>query len=127
MAHGRGHVLVGAKVGKLIVRQLLGDQHSVEPGEAFCIHFAFKLAIDLLLGLAAQLQRDDLAGALTDAMRDVIPGNVEPFAVLCDTAHQNMGVRVAGVVVIDRDPVELGAKVRFHLGHQIAGGLAKVG
>ena len=48
LAHGLGHVFVGAKVGKLVARVLLCDQHPVEPGEAFCVHFALKLAADLL-------------------------------------------------------------------------------
>ncbi len=33
---------------------------------------------------------------------------------------------MAGVVVIDRDPVELRSEVDFHLLHQVAGGLAQV-
>jgi len=36
-------------------------------------------------------------------------------------------MRVAGVVMIDRDPVELRPEVSFHLLHQMAGGLARVG
>jgi hypothetical protein len=38
-----------------------------------------------------------------------------------------MGVRVAGVVVIDRDPVELRPEVSFHLLHQVARGDAQIG
>jgi hypothetical protein len=38
-----------------------------------------------------------------------------------------MGVGVAGVVVIDRDPVEFRPEVGFHLGHQTTGRLARVG
>ena len=38
-----------------------------------------------------------------------------------------MGVRVAGVVVIDRDPVELRPEVSFHLLHQVACRCAQVG
>lgn len=37
-----------------------------------------------------------------------------------------MGVRMAGVVMIDRDPVELRAKVGLHLPHQVAGEPAQV-
>ncbi len=35
-------------------------------------------------------------------------------------------MRMAGIVVIDRDPVELGIEIAFHLLHQIAGGLAQI-
>jgi hypothetical protein len=38
-----------------------------------------------------------------------------------------MGVGMAGVVVIDRDLLELGPEVGLHLLHQIAGGQAQVG
>lgn len=37
------------------------------------------------------------------------------------------GCHSAGVVLICRDPVQLGPEVSFHLLHQIAGGLARVG
>ena len=38
-----------------------------------------------------------------------------------------MAVRVAGVEVIDRDPIEPGAEILFHLPHHIAGESAKIG
>jgi hypothetical protein len=38
-----------------------------------------------------------------------------------------MGVRMASVVVIDRDPAEFRPEVSFHLGLEMAGGLARVG
>ncbi len=38
-----------------------------------------------------------------------------------------MGMRMAGVVMIDGDPVEPGVQVGFHLLHQVAGGLPRVG
>ena len=41
--------------------------------------------------------------------------------------QEDVGVGIAGVVAIDRNPVEPGTEVGFHLLHQIAGGLAQVG
>ncbi len=120
------HVLVGAQVGELLA-SLLRDQHPVEPGEAVGVHLALQALCHLLLGLAAQLQGDDLARPLANAMGDVVAGDVESLAVVGDAPNDDVGVRVSGVVVIDRDPVELGAEVGFHLLHQIAGGLARVG
>jgi len=55
---------------------LLGDQHSVEPGEAVGIHFPFQAHAYLPLGRAAKFQGDDLAGPLADAMGDIIAGDV---------------------------------------------------
>ena len=126
LAERVAHVLVGAQVGELLAL-LLGDQHPVEPGEAVGIHFPLKLLCHLQLGLPAQFQGDDLAGPLANAVGDIVAGDVEGLAVVGDAAHDDMGVRVAGVVVIDRDPVELRPEVGFHLLHQIAGGLARVG
>ena len=83
--------------------------------------------VNLQLGLAAQFQGDDLAGPFADAVGDIVAGDVEGLAVIGDAAHEDMGVGMAGVVVIDRDPVELRAEVGFHLLHQIAGELAQVG
>ena len=41
-----------------------------------------------------------------------------PVIVLA--AQDDVGMRMAGVVVIDGDPIELGAEIRLHLLHQIA-------
>ena len=121
LTEGVAHVLVGAQVGELLPL-LLGDQHPVEPGEAIGIHLPLKLLRHLQLGLPAQFPGHDLAGPLANAVGDVVAGDVEGLAVVGDAAHEDMGVRVAGVVVIDRDPVELRPEVGFHLLHQIAGG-----
>ena len=67
------------------------------------------------------------SGALANAVGDVVAGDVEGLVVLSDAAHEDVGVRVAGVVVIDRYPVEFRPEVHFHLLHQITGGLARVG
>ncbi|VTZ25775.1 hypothetical protein MPC1_2590002 [Methylocella tundrae] len=124
---GLQHVPVGPQVGELVARRLFGNQQPVEAGEAFGVHLALQLAADLLLGLPPQFQGDDLAGPLADAVGDVVASDVEDAAVVHDAAHQDVGVRVAGVVMIDRDPVELGAEVGFHHLHQVAGSLPQVG
>jgi hypothetical protein len=106
---------------------LLRDQHPVEPGEAIGLHFPLKLLRHLKFGLPAQFPGNNLAGPFADAMGDIIAGNVEGLAVVGNAPNEDMGVGVAGVVVIDRDPVELGPEVGFHLLHQIAGRLARIG
>jgi hypothetical protein len=80
-----------------------------------------------MFGLAAQFPGNNLACPFANAVGDVVAGDVESLAVLGDAAHEDMRVRVACVVVIDRDPVEFRPEVCFHLLHQIAGGLARVG
>jgi hypothetical protein len=106
---------------------LLGDQHPVEPREAVGVHFPLKLLRHLQLALPAQFPGHDLAGPFANAVSDIVAGDVEGFAVLRDATHEDMGVRVSGVVVIDRDPVELGSEVRFRLLHQGARGGAQIG
>ncbi len=126
LTEGVAHVLVGAQVVKL-PPLLLGDQHPVEPGEAIGIHLPLKLLRYLKLALATQFQRNDLTGSFADAIGDIVAGYVEGLAILGDAAQEDMRVRVSCVVVIDRDPVELRPEVRFHLLHQSAGGLTRIG
>jgi hypothetical protein len=126
LAERVAHVLVGAQVGKLLPL-LLGDQHAVEPGEAIGVHLPLKLLCYLKLGLAAQFPGNDLAGPFADAVGDIVAGDIEGLADLGDAAQEDMGVRVASVVMVDRNPVELRPEVIFHLLHQIAGRLARVG
>ena len=54
-------------------------------------------------------------------MGDVVAGDVEDLAVVGDAPDDDVGVGMAGVVVIDRDPVEPGVQVVFHLPHEVAG------
>ena len=121
------HVPVRTQVGELVAALLLGDQHTVQPGEAVGIDLPLQAARHLQLGLPAQLPGNDLACPLPDAMGDVVAGDVEGLAVVGDAPDDDVGVGMAGVVMIDRDPVELGAEVGFHLLHQIAGGGARIG
>jgi hypothetical protein len=64
-----------------------------------------KLLCYLQLALPAQFPSNNLAGPLANAVGDVVASDVEGLAVLSDAAHEDMGVRASGIVVIDRDPV----------------------
>ena len=79
-----------------------------------------------MLALVPELPGDQLARPMTDAMGDVVAGDVENPAVIDDAAHDDVGMRMAGVVMVDRDPVEPGAEIHFHLTHEIAGEAAQV-
>lgn len=54
-------------------------------------------------------------------MGDVVARDVENLPVLGDTSDYDMGMGVAGVVVIDCDPVERGPEVLLHLVHEASG------
>ena len=53
-------------------------------------------------------------------MADVVPRHDEVAALVVAAADDDVGVRMAGVEVIDRHPVELGIEVAFHLREEIA-------
>jgi hypothetical protein len=59
-------------------------------------------------------------------MGNVVAGNVQNLSVVGDTPDDDMGVGVAGIVVIDRDPIQSSSEVTFELSHQVAGEAAQV-
>jgi len=54
-------------------------------------------------------------------MGDVVSGDHQIVAILIDPTQNDMRVRMAGVVVIDGDPFELGSQVPLHLVHERPG------
>jgi hypothetical protein len=94
---------------------------AVEAGEAVLADLVPELLLDLELALGSKFQRDDLAGSMPNTMGDVIAGDVQDFAIVGDPADHHVRMGVAGVVVVDRDPVQLGLKVALHLLHQPSG------
>jgi len=63
---------------------------------------------------------------VADTVGDVIASDVEDPAVIEDAANHDMSVRMTGVVMVDRDPVEAGGQIQFHLAHEVAGEAAKI-
>jgi hypothetical protein len=57
---------------------------------------------------------------------NIVARDVENLAVVGEAPDEDVGVGMAGVVVIDSDPVEPGAEVLFHLVHEVAGEAAQV-
>src|SRR6266851_3865727 len=100
LAERVAHVVLGTQIVELML-PLLGDQHPVEPGETIGIDLTLKLLRHLELGLAAQLQGDDLAGSLTDAVGDVVASNVEGLAVVAAPVEEGVAVRYIALGRID--------------------------
>ena len=90
------------------------------------LHLVPELLLHLPFALHAEFERDDLGRAVTDAMGDVVAGDVQDLPVIGHAADDDVAVRVAGVVVIDRDPIELRLQVALHLRHEPARHVAKV-
>jgi hypothetical protein len=57
---------------------------------------------------------------MTNAMGDIISGDIKDTASFEDAADHDVGMRMAGVVMIDRDPVEARLQVLLHLPHEVA-------
>jgi len=66
---------------------------------------SFGLKFDL--ALVIQFQRGQLTCPMTDAVGDIVPCDIEDEdpAVIEDTAHDDVGMSMAGVVMVDCDPV----------------------
>jgi hypothetical protein len=97
-------------------------QHAaVEGGEAFLLHLPLKPILDLQIGTGTEIEGDEFRRAFAQALRDVVPGDDQILAPLILATKDDVGVRMARVVVIDRDPFELRAEVSLHLRHQTPG------
>ena len=73
-----------------------------------------------------QFQRDQFASPVADAKGDVVARDVEDFAVIGDAPDNDVGMGMAGVVVIHADPIKAGVQVLLHLPHEIAGEAAQI-
>ncbi len=60
------------------------------------------------------------------ALAQIVAGNDQILAAILLAAEHDVAVRVAGIVMIDRDPIELRAEVLFHLAHQSPGKILEV-
>src|SRR5215475_11844581 len=94
---------------------------NIETGPALRFHLPLQGRTDFMLWLGAEFSRDQVLGAGPQAVADVITGDDEIGAILRDAPHQQMDVRVVGVPMIDRDPLEPGPEITLHLGDEVAG------
>lgn len=77
--------------------------------------------LDLAIRARAKIEADDFGGALAHAGGDIVAGDDQIVTMIILAAQHDMRVRMAGVEVIDRRPVELRAEIFFHTRHQAAG------
>ena len=107
------------------VRRLL-DHGAVYAGEALGGDLGPQLLAQLEVGLRPQFQRRPFLRPQAHAVGYVVLGDDQVFAEVVLAPDDYVAVRVAGVVVVHRDPIELGPKVSLHLGHHVAGEAAQV-
>ena len=70
-----------------------------------CFHLALQGLLDLQFGARPQ-PFGQLGGPVAEAVGDVVAGDDEVFAGVVAPAHDQVGVRVVGVPVIDRHPIQ---------------------
>ncbi len=87
---------------------------------------ASSFVAELPVGLRTELQRCVLLGAQPHAVGDVVLGDDEVLAQVVAAADDDVAVRMAGVEMVDGDPIELGAEILLHLPHYVAGEGAEV-
>ena len=98
----------------------------IEPGPAFCRHLAVERALHLMFGFRPQLGESQVLRARPEIVADVVAGDDEIGTLVGLPAHKQMDVRIVGVPMIDRDPIEPRAQVRLHLAHEVARVFAQV-
>ena len=96
------------------------EQRPVEAGESLLLDFLTQGIFDDAIRTRPQIERHDLCRPLAHPVGDVFAGDDEILAAIILAAQHDMGMGMAGVVVIDRHPIELGAQIVFHLRHQAA-------
>jgi hypothetical protein len=97
------------------------DHRAVDTGEALSRDLGLKLGSQLQIGLRAEFERRPFLGTLPQPVRDVVLGDDEVLAEIVAAADYYVTVRVAGVEMVDRDPIEPRAEVFLHLRHHIPG------
>ena len=103
------------------------DHCPVNAGEALGPYLGLKLLPQLQIRFRPELQRRALLGPQPHAVGDVVLGNDQVLAEVVLAADDDMAVRVAGVEMVDRYPVEFGAEIGLHLAHDVSGEAAQIG
>ena len=96
-------------------------QVAVDLGPAFGIDLPIQRLPDFEVGARAEFLGDDLARLRPHPLADIVARDDEVLPVFGDAAHDDVDVRVVGVPMLDRPPVQAGAEILFHPRHQLAG------
>ena len=97
----------------------LALERAIQARPPFLLHLAPQGLLDLQLGAWPQPFGRQLGRAIPKAIGDVVARDDEVFAGVVAPAHDQVGVRVVGVPVIDSHPFQPRAQVGFHAPHQM--------
>src|SRR3546814_1389936 len=76
---------------------------------------------DVARAARPELERGEILGAPAQPFAHIAAIDDKILPVVRDAAHEDMDVRIVGVPVIDRDPVEPRLEIPCHVGHEVAG------
>ncbi|CAM5187914.1 hypothetical protein CDEN61S_01603 [Castellaniella denitrificans] len=98
----------------------LALQGAIQARPPLLLHLALQGLLDLQLGARPQPFGRQFGGPVAEAVGDVVARDDEVFARVVTSAHDDVRVRVVGVPVVDRHPIEAGAQVGLHAAHEVA-------
>ncbi|VDC51999.1 hypothetical protein BREV_BREV_03114 [Brevundimonas mediterranea] len=115
----------GVRPADAVIDQTIGAHRPQQPAVEGCEPIRRGLAPDPLLGVhprqVAQPLLRDLLGPRPEAVAHVVARNDQVATVGAPPAHQDMGVRLVGVVMAGRDPGQSGfAEIGRHPPHDLA-------
>jgi hypothetical protein len=101
---------------------LIGDvaQSAVQTGPTLRLYFPLQACADLLLAARTKLQRRALGCAIAKTATYVFAAYDQVLPVTGPATNEDMDVRIFGVPMVDRQPVELGAEIFLDIEHQLA-------
>src|SRR3546814_9746233 len=73
---------------------------------------------NLKIGARAKVEIHNVDSPLAKPMRNIFARNHQIGAAIILAAQHDMGVRMAGVEMVHRHPIEFGPEILFHLRHQ---------
>ncbi len=104
----------------------LGDQRPIDAGEAILIDLGSELALLLDRGDRTEFERHQFARPLANTMGDVVAVDDQILAQLISAVDDDMNVRMAGIKMVHRHPIELRSQVTFKFVHEVAGEAGEV-
>src|SRR5229473_4913523 len=104
----------------------LGDQRPIDPGEAILVDLGRELALLLDRGDRTEFECDQFACSLANAMGDVVAIDDQILVQLISAVDDDMNMRMAGIKMVHRDPIELRSQVTFEFAHEVAGEAGEV-
>ena len=105
----------------------VANKLTVELCPAFGVDLPLEGAANIEIGAWPQFLSDEIARSVAHPFLDVVARDDEVLAVVTNATDDQMDMRMLGVPVIDRHPVEPGAEIFFHLPDEIAGEGSEVG